>query len=300
MALAPDIESKTMHPTEGLSSFPPPATANPLADQQMTADRSERKYLVSALEATQLGREFNHRLERHYPPGFVTLPGTRQYSTTIYFDTVDRQLFRAAERGSTSVKLRAREYYNFDPSLAQLARRTRDLVRFDPVIWFELKSKQGDHVTKQRFALAKDEVPQFLSQGEFSAASVEIQQARFGPQAEQLMQDVTDLYRRFNQPFQVDCIVNYRRIAWQDEAGSLRLTLDRQVSFFEPLSGLWTRQEPLTRESLGPVRASAPGAVLEVKLRGEPPPWLSECLAQLAGLPCGFSKFLAASRAVHG
>ncbi len=289
-----------MHPIEGVSSFPPPGPAGTHADQQMTADRSELKYLVSAPEATQVSREFARRLERHYPPGFLALPGTRQYSTTIYFDTVDRQLFRAAEQGSTSVKLRAREYYNFDPSFAQLARRARDLVRFDPVIWFELKSKQGDHVTKQRFALAKQEVPQFLSRGEFSAASVEIQQARFGPQAEQLMQDVTGLYRRFNQPFQVDCIVNYRRIAWQDPAGSLRLTLDRQVSFFEPLSDLWTRREPLTRESLGPVRGNAQGAVLEVKLRGEPPSWLSECLARLSGLPCGFSKCLAASRAVHG
>jgi hypothetical protein len=285
-----------MQSPQPISSLPP--SSGPSADQQMTADRAERKYVLSMASANQLSRELSRRLDRHYPPEFLALPGTRQFATTIYFDTADRQLFCAAEQGS--VKLRAREYYNVDPSLAQVVRRPEDLVRFDPVIWFELKAKDGDHVTKQRFGLPKREVPQFLAEGAFSPKSVALQSSKYGAKAEQLIEDVTRLYRRFNQPFRVDCVVNYRRVAWQNPTGTLRLTLDRQVSFFGPGDDLWDRRAPLIRETLGQVFGHAGGAVLEVKLRTPPPSWLSEIVTQLAGLPCNFSKFVAASRAVHG
>src|SRR5690606_22541072 len=103
------------------------------------------------------------------------LPNARLFSTTIYFDTRSRNLFEDARSGNESIKLRAREYYAVDPSMVQLARRPEELVRFDRVLWFELKHKHGGRVQKRRFGLPKPDVPAFLSNGRITEEMIDVQ-----------------------------------------------------------------------------------------------------------------------------
>src|SRR5690606_834240 len=121
-----------------------------------------------------------------------------------------------------------------DPSMVEIARRPEQLVRFDPVLWFELKHKRGSRVRKQRFGVPKLDVPGFLSDGRITQQMVDLQSERFGPLARDALAELAHLCQLYGEPFGVDCIINYRRVAWQNDAGTLRLTLDREVSFYAP------------------------------------------------------------------
>jgi VTC domain len=266
----------------------------------MTADRCEEKYLIESSQVQALMRTITEHVPRHFPPGAVRLPGAQQFSTTIYFDTPSRHLFHQASTNDASVKLRSREYYTLDPSMVRVARRPEQMVRFDPVMWFELKHKDGHHVRKHRFGIPKADVPQFLSGGRITKEMVALQSPHHGDKARKALLEIADLCQYYGEAFDVDCIVNYRRVAWQDEAGSLRLTLDRQVTFLTQPSDLWSRKSALIRETLGAPKGQLDKAIVEVKTRGAMPAWLASALAR-AGTTLGdFSKFVAASRAVNG
>jgi hypothetical protein len=278
----------------------PSAEAAPKSDVLMTEDRSEQKILLAGEYAQGLVRRIGSHFDRHFPPGALRLPGAQQFATTIYFDTASRHLFGQAAVATTSVKLRAREYYTLDPSMVQVAKRLEQMVRFDPVLWFELKHKQGHQVQKQRFGVPKHDVPGFLQDGRITEEMVDVQSERHGEKARQAMLDITKLCGLYGESFCVDCIVNYRRVAWQDPAGTLRLTLDRQVGFFDAPEDIWTRRFALIRETLGPARGVLDRAILEIKSRGELPDWLAEAIEEAHGERLDFSKFVSASRAVNG
>jgi hypothetical protein len=278
--------------------LPEDTSASATADERMTADRQERKYLLEAASFARLQKLFATHLPRHFPPGALRLPGAQQFSTTVYFDTRSRHLFETARSADESVKLRAREYYTLDPSLVQLARRPEEMVRFDPVLWFELKHKQGSQLKKHRFAIPKEQVPVFLQDGRITPQMVELQSPRLSD-ASSLMLELAQLCQHYGEAFEVDCLVNYRRVAYQDSSGHLRLTLDRNIEFYAPPKDLWTRKAALIRETLGTPMGALKGSILEVKSRGPIPTWLQEEL-QAAEASHGFSKFVAASGAVHG
>lgn len=285
------------------------------ADELMTADRSERKYLLGLSDANAFSRKLDAHLSRH-THSRSQLPNARLYSTTVYFDTHSRHLYQEASVANESVKLRAREYYAVDPSMVQLARRPEELVRFDRVLWFELKHKQGGRVQKRRFGIPKPDVPAFLSNGRITEEMVDVQlqqrttddghshglnevAGQHGDKARSLLSEVSHLCQLYGEPFDVDCIVNYRRVAWQDERGLLRITLDRDVRFFPPPSDVWTRSFALTAETLGRPAAKLGHAIIEVKSRGTLPAWLESTLEATSAEASDFSKFVAASSHVH-
>jgi hypothetical protein len=281
----------------GAGSAPVPVHSN---DELMTADRSEEKYLVEPDRVQELNRAIAEHVSRHFPPGAVKLPGAQQFSTTIYFDTPSRHLFHQASTNDASVKLRSREYYTLDPSMVQVARKPEQMVRFDPVMWFELKHKDGHHVKKHRFGVPKADVPLFLSGGRITQQMVALQAPHHGAKAKEALLEIADLCQYYGESFNVDCIVNYRRIAWQDDALALRLTLDRQVTFLTEPADLWTRKSALIRETLGAPKGVLDRAILEVKTRGSMPSWLTRAIDSSGTSLGDFSKFVAASRAVHG
>lgn len=272
------------------------------ADAAMTAHREEMKYLVSADQARAVAREVELRLSahRHRGEGANTLPEPQHHVTTIYFDTASRTLYRAARASESHLKLRAKEYYDLHPGLTETATDPGQLVRFQPLLWLELKSRDGSFSGKQRIGLPKRDVPGFFARGEITPAMVQIQEAAFGAEAREVLSAVAALCASCGEPLRADCIVNYRRRAWQDEAGSLRITLDTGLSFFHPPADLWDRESALLRGSLGAPVAMQAQRVLEVKTRGEAPAWLSELLSVQSISAASFSKFEAASSAVHG
>jgi hypothetical protein len=128
---------------------------------------------------------------------------------------------------------------------------------------------------------------------------VALQAPRQRADARSALLELAELCQHYGEAFEVDCLVNYRRIAYQDSAGHLRLTLDRNVAFFAAPKDLWTRKAALIRETLGPPGGSLQASILEVKSRGPLPEWLQLEL-QAAEASDNFSKFVAASAALHG
>jgi len=270
-------------------------------DARMTAHRREAKYLAPAAAAREIAAVVDRELvsHRHRGEGANALPAAHHYVTTIYFDTASRGLFRAATaHGESHLKLRAKEYYDLHPALTETATDPRQLVRFQPVLWLELKHREGAVTRKQRIGIPKHDVPAFFADGRISEQMVAIQEPAHGPAARAVLDAVAALCASCAEPLGADCLVNYRRTAWQDDAGSLRVTIDTQLAYFAPPADLWRRDWALVRPTLGAPIASEPRRVIEVKSHGDPPGWLLELLgAHATAAP--FSKFEAASRAIH-
>jgi len=268
-------------------------------DARMTAHRREAKYLVTAERARRLSGELDRRLppHRHRGAGANQLPAAHHYVTTIYFDTAARALFSAATGGSEHhLKLRAKEYYDLHPALTETATDARQLVRYQPVLWLELKQRDGAHTGKRRVGLPKVDIPAFFNEGRITEDMVRIQEAAYGRVAQDVLAAVAALCASCGEPLRADCLVNYRRAAWQDERGDLRVTIDSGLAMFAPPADLWQRDWALVRQTLGKPVAVEPRRVLEVKSLGEPPAWVTELIGEP---PVAFSKFEAASRAVY-
>jgi hypothetical protein len=266
-------------------------------DARLTAHRREAKFLVTAARARAIAAELDRRLppHRHRGAGANQLPAAHHYVTTIYFDTAGRALFRAATSGVHHLKLRAKEYYDLHPALTETATNPRQLVRYQPVLWLELKQRDGVHTGKRRVGIPKVDIPAFFSEGRITEDMVRIQEPAYGRDAQGVLAAVAALCASCGEPLRADCLVNYRRAAWQDAAGAVRVTLDSGLAMFAPPADLWQRDWALVRPTLGQPVAVESRRVIEVKSLGEPPPWLGE----LVGEPVAYSKFEAASRAIY-
>lgn len=280
--------------------MPPPSSSATARDQDahLTAHRREEKYLLSADVAKAVAVAANRHLVAHRfrGDGANLLPGARHFVTTVYFDTPGRELFRAAHGATTHLKLRAKEYYDLHPALTETATDVAELVRFQPIVWLEVKSRDAAFTGKQRIGIPKVDVPGFFAEGRLTPAMLQIHEATYGGDAVAALSAVAALCATCREPLRADCLVSYRRQAWQDPDGGVRLTIDHGLAFFRPPDDLWARKKALVRESLGAAVASEPRRVLEVKTRGPTPAWLRE----LALTPVEFSKFEAASTAIHG
>lgn len=272
-------------------------------DARMTAERDERKYLIAADDVAAFTAAMSHHLPRHRftGAGANKLPAPRHFVTTIYFDTPSRDQYRAGREDSQHhLRMRAKEYYDLHPSLVELATDPRQIVKYQPVLWLELKFRDGERSGKRRIGIPKRDVPAFFAAGLVTAEMIELQRPLYGAEGEAVLREIAAYCGRYREPFRADCLVSYRRLPWQDLEGDLRVTLDVGLEFYAPPDDLWQREHALLRETLGAPRGRHEGAVLEVKSHGEPPAWLSQRLADVKATRAGFSKFEEASRAVHG
>jgi hypothetical protein len=280
-------------------SAPASLLAAPSGDEQMTAEREELKYLLPRDRLDPLLHSLDQRIPQHRftGEGANCLPNAQHFVTTIYFDTPSRRHFRGAVTNvAHNIKVRAKEYYDVHPSLAELATNPEQIVRFQPWVWIEMKRREGTRTMKRRFRLPKREVPTVFAGGQLSPDALlheaELHVALSG------VSELVDYTRSLGEPLHAACLVNYRRLSWQDPNASLRLTVDLGLSFFEPPSDLWSRERALVKSTLGRARAQEPKAVVEVKRRGPVPAWLSEALDRAEATPVSFSKFVAASGAL--
>lgn len=285
----------------------PGATWSP--DEAITADREETKYLVPPERLDALMAELPRRLPAHrfQGEGANRLPDPHHFVTTIYFDTASRAYLREAESDfEHSLKVRAKEYYDLHPSLAELATDPTELVRYQPWLWFELKRRDGTHVSKRRFRLRKSEVQTFFVEGRVTPDAFALPEASNrgtgSPGTDQGLREILEHCRRLDEPLSASALVNYRRLSWQASDGGLRVTIDLGLAYYAPPPDLWSRDRALVRTSLGPAVGREARAVLEVKHHAALPQWLASALAGTGVRPMPFSKFVEASRAAvrHG
>jgi hypothetical protein len=267
----------------------------------ITAQREEVKYLVEPPHLAALVTALGRSLPAHRFAGAGNLPRPRHFVTTVYFDTAARHQFRAArDQGQPSLKMRAKEYYDLHPSLAELATDPRQIVQYQPALWLELKLRDGATTGKRRIGIPKHDVAAFFADGLVTPEMIELQRPLYGAEGEKVLREIAAYCGQYGQPFRADCLANYRRLPWQDAEGQLRVTLDVGVEFYAPPPDLWQREHALVRESLGPARGRQTSGVLEIKSRAAWPAWLGELLRPFRVQRCSYSKFEEASLAVHG
>jgi VTC domain len=283
----------------------------------ITRDRRELKFTLSELHAAEFAAQVSARIPKHrfVGRGANRLPRARHYVTTVYFDTPSRDLYRAVCEDANNLKIRAREYYDLHPELLELATDPRDIVRYSPVLWIEIKGKRDGRTYKRRIGIPKGDLSPFFEQGAVSQAMRDIQRAArhheheheseletLPPAAasEDVIAELLQLRARFGEPLRASCLVNYRRTAFEDAGGSLRITFDQRVACFPASEALWHKEKPLVREALGAPVHEQTGYILEVKARGEVPAWLADLLEQTGAEQHSLSKFVTASEAVHG
>jgi hypothetical protein len=274
-----------------------PAIDRNAGDVAITAEREETKYLVSAERLPALTRALTARLDAHRFTGESAnrLPGAQHFTTTIYFDTPSRGYYLAALGNQQSnVKIRAKEYYDLHPSLAELATDPEQILRYQPWLWFELKRREGSTTSKRRFRFPKaaaatlfDQAtpPTGLRQGGQEQADAETLIAHVRSQPERVVPSA---------------LVNYRRLSFQNPESTLRVTIDLGLAFFRVPADLFRRTRPLSRSALGAPAGSEHRAVVEVKRRAPLPAWLVQALDDASATHFSYSKFVAASGAVHG
>jgi hypothetical protein len=272
---------------------PVPSAAS--LDHAMTADRDEDKYVIGHDRTHALLRLLDTQLSAHRfsGEGANRLPDAQHYSTTVYFDTASRALFRAArDNPERNAKLRAREYYDLHSSLAELATDPAQIVRYQPWLFLELKRREGARTLKQRVRLPKAQIAAFFDSGGFAgSAAGELEEA-----AERAA--FVAFCASLNEPLSPSCVVNYRRLAFEDAQATLRVTVDLDVAFYTPPADLWQRGRALVRGSFGRAVGTAPGCLVEVKRRAAEPAWLSRALEELGARREAYSKFSEASMAL--
>ena len=284
-----------------MSSLPPAlaARANELVEP-ITAEREEIKYLVPNERLEPVLEALSERLPTHRfsGEGANRLPDPHQFVTTVYFDTPSRKHYReASEDQAHNVKVRAKEYYDLHPSLAEVATDPTQIVRYQPWAWFEIKRRHGAQTTKRRFRIPKSDVPNIFTLGRLSTESLWLESEKQVALAG--LAELAEYGESLREPLSASAVVNYRRLSWQDDRGQLRVTVDLGLAFFAPPPDLWSRNYGLVRGTLGSALGRENNAVLEVKCRGLMPAWLGETLRHLKLEPRLFSKFVAASGVVH-
>jgi hypothetical protein len=274
-----------------------PVSDRSAEDAAITAERVETKYLVKKSELPSLTRAINEKLESHRFTGEAAnrLPDAQHFVTTIYFDTHGLSYYKAARANQLSnLKIRAKEYYDLHPSLAELATDPEQILRYQPWLWFELKRREGQSTSKRRFRFPKaaaaslfdeQQAPLNLPEGGSERADAEALIAHVHAQAE---------------PIAPSAIVNYRRLSFQNQDSTLRVTIDLGLAFFPVPPDLFRRARPLSKSELGKPAGVEPCAVVEVKRRCPMPAWLEQALLRSSGSAVSFSKFVAASEAIYG
>jgi len=275
----------------------PDAASTAERDAAITSEREETKYLVEPARLPALLRQVSEHLEPHRFTGEAAnrLPGAEHFVTTLYFDTPARAYYSAARQNQQSnLKIRAKEYYDVHPSLAELATDPEQILRYQPWLWFELKRREGLTTSKRRFRFPK-----------LAAATLFDEQR--APELSQLTGSERDdaeamiaHVRAQTEPVMPSALVNYRRLSFQNADSTLRVTVDLGLSFFPVPADLFRRARPLSKSELGPRAGGETRAVVELKRLAPLPGWLEQALAQASSGAVTFSKFVAASEAVHG
>lgn len=217
------------------------------------------------------------------------------YITTLYFDSDTQEIARACEGGIRGVRLRAREYYDHVPEQG---------IRREPLLWLEVKTRDGTSTRKVRCAIPSHDVKTVLNDGVITERTLHFESHAWGQSAEAVLREIAELCMNTAGPLKPDCMAHYRRRAWQSADETLRITLDTDLAFHRPPANPFQGGLTLADAIAEPPVARLCHSLVEIKARGEQPGWLRNLIAEVGLQPAlegpgTFSKFVAASHAVH-
>jgi VTC domain-containing protein len=193
------------------------------------------------------------------------------YTRTTYFDTDDSVYLRSCD-GLIARRLRLREY--------AMAASLEDAPVLSAIACLELKQTAGTARSKVRLQ-ATPTMLRRLIEG----------RGRRNPAFESLepLSALATLEEELAIPTMAPRLTTwYRRAAMNAESGRLRITLDERLTFCRAqIVGVVGAE---VAPSPADVIAPGPARILEIKLWGEPPAWLTRALEGLEPAR-GFSKF---------
>ena len=185
---------------------------------------------------------------------------------SLYFDTDDYFLVgRSLEKPEYKEKLRLRSY---------------GIPTQDSTVFLELKKKLSDITYKRRIPMTLAEDGRYLEEGQLPEKT------------EQILEEIDWFIRYYKTSAKV--LLFYERIAlYGIEDNSLRITFDSNIRF---------RTERLDfSQGDGGTLLLAPGErIMELKIDGVIPVWLSGMLSELDIYPVSFSKYGTAYRMLKG
>jgi hypothetical protein len=176
---------------------------------------------------------------------------------SLYYDTPDARLVRAGlDKPAFKEKIRLRSY---------------GLAREDSTVFLELKRKYDGVVYKRRISSTIPEIERFFAGEDIKSDN---------PQIEKELKYFRDYYK----PLSPACLIIYDRMAYFEPEGDLRLTIDHKPRYrMEDLT--------LTRSLEGTPLLDEGKSILEVKVQGAMPLWLSAILDEGGIYKSSFSKY---------
>ena len=176
---------------------------------------------------------------------------------SLYYDTPDARLIRASlEKPEFKEKLRARSY--------GLATETSP-------VFLELKRKVDGVVCKRRVQSTVPRIESYFSGADLTGGSEQIQRE-------------LAYFRDFYGTLSPACLIICDRTAYFEPGGDLRLTIDQKPRYR-------TEDLTLTRSMDGLPLLDAGWTILEVKVQGAMPLWLSAALSEGGIFKASFSKY---------
>jgi len=178
--------------------------------------------------------------------------------SNIYFDTPDYQLIRKSiEKPIYKEKLRLRSY---------------GIPKDNENVFVELKKKYDGIVYKRRVAMPYVEAKKFLYE------NIEIKKEN------QIIKEI-DWFKKFYRELKPTMYISYNRIAlFGNENKAVRVTFDRNINWR-------TTNLDLQKGTIGNPLLGKEERLMEIKVPGAIPLWLTDCFDKLGIYDTSFSKY---------
>ena len=228
-----------------------------MSDAIVVMDRYELKYVLTKEQIGNLIQALDGHMK-------VDKYGKTSIAS-LYYDTADSRLIRKSlEKPKFREKIRLRSY---------------GLATGDKPVFLELKRKAYGIVYKRRVETKVEDVNDFFD--------YKLDHVADG----QIAKEIT-YFRNYYGKLVPSCLIIYDRVAYFEEEGDLRLTID-----YNPRYRIDNLTLDYSMEGTSPLKDGE--AILEVKVQDSVPLWLSHILDKYKIYNNSFSKYGKAYESVH-
>jgi hypothetical protein len=252
---------------DGVLELPASDSTDATSDRDLDGFETEQRFLLTRAQTVT----FLRAVSTHAVPELHDHARPLAFTRTTYLDSVDLAYLRSCA-GRVARRLRVREYA-VASNLVEPPLLTGDC-------FLELKQSAGAVRSKLRLEAPRATLERILA-GSIDSDDV------LGILDPDRQAALAAFRAEVSARRPVPCLTTwYRRSSLSGESGRVRITLDQGLSFCEP--------QPLgdAGDVAAPseVIARGPARILEIKLHGERPAWLTRATAGLVAAPA-FSKF---------